>query len=191
MGATTPYGFPYPELNDTPNGPSAVQDLAVDVNDEFTRVDADIVAEVARLDNLLLGYAAPTQVGSGTLTVGGNGVTIMSVSIADPGFSYRIMASGSCGWGVIAGSVSGALFEVSTTIDSTVYSTNVLSKGYVLSHSITANFSQPTCHVPLKQSTDQTGAHTVRLIARNSGPSSYTIPAANTETSLTVWIVPV
>lgn len=135
----------------------------------------------------------PSQTGSGSLAVGGNGTAIMSVVIPDPGFPYQIHASSACGWGVVAGSVSGALFECSNTVDSTVYSTNVISKGYVLSHSITANFSQPTCHVPAKKyAATQTGSHTVRLIARNSngGASNYTIPASNLETVLNVRIVP-
>lgn len=133
---------------------------------------------------------APTQTGSGSLPVGGNGSVIMTVVIPDPGYSYAIAASGSCGWGVIAGSVAGALFECSTTLDSTVYSTGVISKGYVLSHSISANFSQTTCHITPKKSGSQSGAKTVRLMARNSGASSYTIPATNLETALAVRIVP-
>jgi len=133
---------------------------------------------------------APTQTGSGSLPVGGNGTPIMSVTIPDPGYPYYIVASGSCGWGVIAGSISGNLFECSTTIDSTVYTTNVISKGYVLSHSISANFSQPTCQVSPKKSASQSGSKTVRLMARNSGATSFTIPASNLETALAVRLVP-
>jgi hypothetical protein len=44
MGSTTPYGFPYPELTDAPNVPVDVQALAVDVNDEIIRLDAEIAA---------------------------------------------------------------------------------------------------------------------------------------------------
>lgn len=191
MPTTPNYALRYPSPGDTPDGPAQIEDLATDVDDEILRIDGDITTQVARIDELLLGYAAPTQVGSGSLTTGGNGVTIMSVVIADPGFSYRIKASGSCGWGVVAASVAAAVFETSITIDSAVYNTGVLSKGIALSHSTGGNFSQPTNHVPLKSSGDQTGAHTIRLIARNSGATSYTIPAASTETTLTVWIVPV
>jgi hypothetical protein len=191
MPTTSNYSLRYPALSDDPNIPEDMQNLATDVDDEILRVDADITAQVARLDELLLGYAAPTQVGSGTLSTGGNGVTIMSVSISDPGFPYRIKASGSIGWGIIAASTAAAVFEASITIDSAVYNVGVLAKGIVLSHSTGASFSQTTNHVPLKVSGDQTGAHTVRLIARNSGATSYTIPAASTETTLTVWLVPV
>jgi hypothetical protein len=42
MGATGVYGLPYPELGDTPNVPSDIQDLAEEVEDELVRVDADI-----------------------------------------------------------------------------------------------------------------------------------------------------
>lgn len=191
MATTANYNFPYPSVADTPDGPAQLEDLAVAVDTEILRVDADITTQVARLDELLLGYAAPTQVGSGTLATGGNGVTIMSVSISDPGFPYRIKASGSIGWGIIAGSTAAAVFEASITIDSAVYNVGVLAKGIMLSHSTGANFSQPTNHVALKTSGDQTGAHTVRLISRNSGATSYTIPAASTETTLTVWLIPV
>lgn len=49
MAATTPvYGFPYQELGDTPNGAALGQDLAEAIEDEITRVDADI----AKINNL-------------------------------------------------------------------------------------------------------------------------------------------
>lgn len=139
-------------------------------------------------DEILLD--TPTQTGSGTLAVGGNGVAIMSLVIPDPGYPYYISVAASCGWGVIAGAVASAVFECSTTLDSAVYNTGVIAKALTLSHSTTGNFSQTTCHVGSEKSGSQTAGHTVRLIARNSGPSSYTIPAANPETVLSVRIVP-
>ncbi len=190
MATTSNYSLPFPSLADTPDGPDQIEDLAVAVDTEILRVDADITTQVARLDELILGYAAPTQVGSGTLSVGGNGVTIMSVSISDPGFPYRIKASGSCGWGVIAGSVSAALLESSANLDSTVYTSGVISKGFAVSVSTGGSFSQNSCNVPRDKTGVLTGSHTIRLIVRNSGPSSYTIPAASQEVTLSVRVVP-
>lgn len=132
----------------------------------------------------------PTQTGSGTLTVGGNGVAIMSLVVPDPGWPWYAEVSGSCGWGVIAGSVSAAVFEASANLDSTVYTTGVISKAVALSVSTGASFSQTSCGVPKDKTASLTGSHTIRLIVRNSGPSSYTIPAANQEVTLSVRIVP-
>lgn len=184
MSSTPTYGYRYPALTDAPNVPLWVQNLAEDAEDETARIDANS----ATTNSLLLGYAAPTQLASGTLGTA-TSVTVMSVSISDPGFTYRIKASGSVGWGVVAGSIGGNLFECSITLDSTVYNTGVISKGFVLSHSISAGFSQPTCQVGMSVTGNQTGAHTMRLIARNSGATSYTIPAANLENTFTVCIV--
>lgn len=188
MPSTPTYGLPYPSLSDPPNGPAQFQALADEVEVELTRVDA----RIANGEQLTAGFAAPTQTGSGTLNVGGTGATIMSVAIADPGFSYYVIASGSLDWAVIAGASAGNLLEGSITIDSTTYNTNRLASGYSISHSLGAGFSQPTLHVAAKRSDAfgiLSGAHTIRLIARNSGATNMTIPASAPGTTLTVRIV--
>src|SRR5688572_18584145 len=103
MPTTPTYGLPYPQLSDPPDGPAQFQALADEVEVELTRVDA----RIASGEQLLAGFAAPTQTGSGTLSVGGTGATIMTVAIADPGFSYYIIAGGSIGWAVIAATSPG------------------------------------------------------------------------------------
>lgn len=192
MPSTPTYGFRYPALSDDPNVPEDIQFLADDVEDEIERVDADITTQTARSDGLISGYAAPTQTGSGSLTVGSTAI-IMTVSITDPGFSYYIVAGGSIGWAMSAATQPGNLFEGSVTIDSTVYNTNRLVGGFSVAHSLGAAFTQPTLMLPVKRSdafAAFTGAKTVRLIARNSGSATMTIPAAGIDTTLTVRIVP-
>lgn len=190
MGTTNTYALRYRDLSDTPDIPETSRFLAEDVEAELERIDAAAAAEITRLNDLLEGTAEPTQTGSGTLGVGGTGTTIKTVSIPDPGYAYYIFASGSCPWGVIAGSVSAAVFELAVTIDSTAYNSGVLTKGLALSVSTSASFSQATAHASPSRSASQTGAKTVRLIARNSGPSSYTIPATSLECTLHVRIAP-
>lgn len=187
---TTPiYGLPYPALSDPPNGPAQIQALAEGVESELQRIDATADTD----QSLLSGFTSPTQTGSGTLVVGGNGAVIMTVVIPNPGFQYYVVASASLGWAVTAGASPGNLLIASITLDSTVYSTNVLRWGFGVSHSLSAGFSQQTIHVSPWRSDGFgafSGSHTVRLIARYSGPaSSATIPAASSETSLFVRIV--
>jgi hypothetical protein len=188
MPSTPTYGLPYPSLSDPPNGPAQFQALADEVEVELTRIDA----RVDNAEDVNAGFAAPTQTGSGTLPAGGTGATIMTVSISDPGFSYYVIASGSLGWGMVAGAAPGNLLEGSITLDSTTYNVNRLVAGFSVAHSLSAGFSQSTLIVPAKRSDAFgafTGAHTVRLIARNSGASDMTITASGADTTLTVRIV--
>lgn len=189
MPSTTTYGFPYPSAGDAPNAPAQILALAQAVEDKIELVDADEAVQKA----LIQGYAPPAQTGSGTLTVGGNGLTVMTVAIADPGFAYNIIASGSIGWAMAGATLPGNLCEGAITIDSSVYNTGRLVAGYSVSTSIGAGFTQPTLIVPAKRSDSfgaLTGAHTVRLIARNTGSSNMTIAASGPDTTLTVRIVP-
>lgn len=188
MPVTPTYGIPYPSLSDAPDGPAQLEALADEVEVELTRLDA---ADVS-IRSLISGYAAPTQTGSGTLTTA-TAATIMTVSISSPGISYQIIAGGSIGWAMIGATLPGQLLEGAITVDSTTYNVNRIVAGFHISDSLGAGFSQSTLIVPRKRSDalgPYTGAHTVRLIARNSGANSMTIPAAGVDTSLTVQIVP-
>lgn len=188
MPSTPTYGIPYPSLSDPPNGPAQMQALALEVETEITRVDARIATD----ETLLAGFAPATQTGSGTLTVGGNGAVLASVVISDPGFSYHAVVSGSFGWSVIAATTPGQLIEGSITLNSTTYNSNRIVAGFQVSHSLGANFSQPTVILAQKR-TDAfgalTGANTIRLIARNTGSTNMNIPAAATDLTLMVRIV--
>lgn len=133
-----------------------------------------------------------TQAASGSLATGGNGVAVISVTIPDPGYSYRIVAGGSVGWAVIAATSPGNLFEGSVTVDSAVYNVGRLNGGYAVSDSLGAGFTQSTLHVPecRSDSTVYTGSHVVRLMARNTGITSFTLPASSVDTRMTVRLVP-
>lgn len=188
MAATPVYNFPYAALSDPPHGPNQQGALALAVEGKFVTVDAAI----ATVEDLLAGFSAPAQTGSGSLSSAAT-ATIMSVAIPDPGFAYHIIASGSIDWAMTAGAVPGHLFEGSITIDSLVYNVNRLRAGFASATSLTAGFTQSTLHVGEYRSDAYgafVGAKTVRLIARNSGTSGMTIPASSSATALSVRIVP-
>lgn len=187
MPSTPTYGLPYPSLSDSPNGPAQFQALANEVEVELTRIDARIATD----STLLAGFAPVAQTGSGGLAIGAS-LTVASLAISDPGFAYHIIAVGSCGWNIPIATAPGNLFEGAITVDSTVYNVNRISAGYVVSQSIGASFTQPTLFVPMKRSDSMgtlTGAHTVRLIVRNTGGTAFNIGAAGVDTSFMVRIV--
>lgn len=134
-------------------------------------------------------FASPTQTGSGTLSVGGTGATIMSVSVADPGYAYKLMVSGSLDWAVVAASSAGNQLVCAVTLDNTAYNAGVITQGFAISHSLGASFNQPTAQAAPDTTATLTGAHTIRLIARNSGGTSYTLPVS-AATNLSVTMVP-
>lgn len=187
MPSTPTYGIPYPSLSDSPNGPAQMQALALEVENEITRVDARIATD----ETLLAGFAPAAQVASGTLN-SAVAVTVASVVISDPGFSYHILVSGACGWSMTGASAPGNLFEGSITLDSATYNVNRIVGGFVVSHSLGAGFTQPTLILPVKRSDAfgaQTGAHTIRLIVRNSSAAQMNVTAAAVDTTLMVRIV--
>jgi hypothetical protein len=137
--------------------------------------------------------AAPTQLASGTLAVGGNGVVVYQLTVTDPGFPYWLEMAGAIGWGMVSATQPGNLIEASITIDSTVYNTNRNHNAYQISHSLGAGFTQPSCTVSPKNSAafgSFTGTHVARLIARNSGGASMTIPAAMADGYFNVRVIP-
>lgn len=191
MAATPTYGFPYPGTGDSPHGPNQLSALALAVEDKIELMDADRTL----IKELLKGYTPPAQTGSGTLATGGDGAVIKSVAIPDPGFAYHIIASGGMGWAMAAASVPGRLIECAITINSVVYTTNRITYGCSVSHSLGAGFSQPTVPLPMDRSDAmgaQTGAKTVNLIARNSASpaANMTIPSGGADIKLHVRIVP-
>lgn len=187
MPSTPTYGLPYPALSDSPNGPVQIKALADEVEVELTRIDARIATD----SSLLSGFAPVAQTGSGALAVGAS-LTVASLVVSDPGFAYHIVAVGSCGWTVTAAAAPGNLFEGAITIDSAVYNVNRISAGYIVSASIGASFTQGTLIVPMKRSDSMgtlTGAHTARLIVRNTGGTAFNVGAAGVDTSFMVRIV--
>jgi len=134
-------------------------------------------------------FDAPTQTGSGTLPVGGTGSTIMTVPVADPGYAYKLNVSGSLAWAVAAATTPGYLLQASVTLDNTAYNAGVISSGESVSHSTGAGFNQSSLTVAPDTTATLTGAHTIRLIARNSGSGNMTVPVS-TSTNLTVQLIP-
>lgn len=117
-----------------------------------------------------------------------------SVSVADPGFSYKLRTSGSLDWGMVNASQPDNPLSLSITLDNTAYNGGVINRGNAYSPNVAAG-NQPahTAITPTGHTAAQTGAHTVRLIARNSASSQpmviFALDTMNTS-SLTVELVP-
>lgn len=65
MGATTSYGFRYPELTDAPNGPLGFRNLAEDIEDELERIS--IVTPLAPPKGVI---GTASRITNGTLSTG-------------------------------------------------------------------------------------------------------------------------
>lgn len=116
-----------------------------------------------------------------------------SISVADPGFSYRLHASGSLDWAMVNANQPDQPLSCSVTLDSTDYATGCISRGNAYSPNSTAGQPAQTAIAPTAHTGVLTGAHTVRLHARNSSGTQAMIvraqDALNTN-SLTVVLVP-
>lgn len=69
MGLTPIYGFPYPGVSDSPNGPVQVQDLAEAVEAQLAVTDAAVAALNVQVPEAT-SYATSTQNTAGTTTSG-------------------------------------------------------------------------------------------------------------------------
>lgn len=69
MANTPVYGIPYPVLGDSPNGPSQMQALALEVETELVRID-NAVAAINGLDVAFSGSTADETFASGTFIPG-------------------------------------------------------------------------------------------------------------------------
>jgi hypothetical protein len=134
-------------------------------------------------------FDKPTQTGSGALASAAT-LVVMSVSVADPGYAYKLSVSGSADWAVVAAAAPDNLISASITLDSTTYNVGEIERGYQTSASIGAGFTQAIVVVSPTTSATLTGAHTIRLIVRNFSATGFTIPAASVATTLSVLLVP-
>lgn len=133
-------------------------------------------------------FDMPAQSASGTL-VPGVDVTCFSVSVADPGYSYKLRAVGTLGWSIPTANQPNLLIGAAITIDSTAFGTGEMRRGYMISASIGGNFTQPSVTAS-GNSAVQTGAHTVRMLVRNFSGINFNIPAAAVESGLSLELVP-
>jgi hypothetical protein len=136
-------------------------------------------------------FQKPAQIGSGNLASAGS-ATIMSVSVADPGFPYVIEAGGALDWAMLAATQPGQLLYGSVTLDSAVYNVGAISSNYEISESLGASFSQPGLVVEIGHTAVQSAgsAHTIRLFARNSGANTMVLPLNGPATNMTVKVIP-
>lgn len=133
-------------------------------------------------------FDMPAQSGSGNFA-GGAELTVTSLSVADPGYAYKLKVIGTVGWAIPTATQPNLLIGAGVTIDSTVLGTGEIRRGYQTSASIGASFTQPIV-VASGNSASQTGAHTLRLIVHNYSGINFNIPAAGAETGLSVELVP-
>lgn len=134
-------------------------------------------------------FTAGTQSGSGNILTGAS-LVMSTISVADPGYAYRLIVSGQLEWNISAASSPGNLISLSSTLDSAVYNVGEMRRAYMTSASIGGGFSQPTLAVSPTPTGSLTGAHDIRLIAHNFAAITVTAPAAAIGTGLTVELVP-
>jgi hypothetical protein len=115
-------------------------------------------------------FALPSVTANASIAVSAQHI-ISSLSVADPGFSYKLHVQGSADWAMVNGAVPDHPISLSTTVDQTQYDLGVISRGNSWSANTAGTVPQPTALAPLSTTGVLTGAHTVRLIARNSSGS--------------------
>lgn len=118
---------------------------------------------------------------------------IASVSVPDPLFAYKLRTAGAIDWGMINANQPNNPLSASITLDSTDFATSVITRANSFSMDRPANSASPTAIVPTGHTGVLTGAHTIRLHARNSASVQamrvFALDALNTS-SLTVEMVP-
>lgn len=92
-----------------------------------------------------------------------------SVSVPDPGFTYRLRCSGSIDWSMVNATQPNFPMSCTVNLDDTNWNGGIICYGSIYSASIAGTQTQSTCYAPTEHTADLTGAHTVRLIARNQG----------------------
>lgn len=138
-------------------------------------------------------FAPPAITSLASLAAGSQHIAA-SVSVADPGFTYKLRTSGSLDWGMVNALQPDNPISLSVTLDNTAYNGGVISRGNMYSPNVAAgNQPAPTAIAPTAHTAAQTGAHTVRLIARNSAGSQPMVifaPDTMNTSSLSVELVP-
>jgi hypothetical protein len=163
MAVTPNYSIPYPALTDAPNGPAQMQALA-------TQVDTSLAAVAAKKTQ-----AGLTEVwanGVSDISVLTTNTTLVSVTIADPGWPYKLRCSGQVdyyGYGTFtagAGPYCLGFVLLDSPTSGTVISQ---ANGFPQSSNATLDgFTTLIDRVHPNGSTSLTGAHTVYLVARGS-----------------------
>lgn len=137
-------------------------------------------------------FAMPSITPLNPLTPGGTGHIAASISVADPGFQYRLRCSGSLDWAMINASQPNHPISCTVTLDDTNWNGGIIAYGSTYSVSVLATQTQGTCYAPTEHTADLTGAHTIRLIGRNQavGQNMLIKTDAFRTTSLAVQLVP-
>lgn len=137
-------------------------------------------------------FAMPTITGLNPMAPGVQHIAA-SVSVADPGFGYRLRCSGSIDWAMVNATQPNHPISATVNMDDTNWNGGIISYGSAYSASVSAAQTQGTVFAPLEHTADLTGAHTIRLIARNQAVGQNMIvkpPDAFRTSSLAVLLVP-
>lgn len=137
-------------------------------------------------------FAMPGITAVNPLNAGAQSV-VASVSVPDPLFAYKLRVAGAIDWAMVNANRPNNPLSCSTTLDSTDFATNVISRGNAYSVDRAASQPSPTAMASAAHTAVLTGAHTVRLIARNSASVEpmrvFALDAMNTS-SLGVEMIP-
>lgn len=113
-------------------------------------------------------FAMPAITGLNPLTPASQHI-VAALSVADPGFTYRLHCSGSIDWTMVNASQPLQPISCTVNMDDTTWNGGIIAYGSTWSISNGALVTQPTVFAPTEHTADLTGAHTIRLIARNQG----------------------
>ena len=116
------------------------------------------------------------------------------MSVPDPLFQYKLRTTGALDWGMVNALQPDNPLSLSVTLDNTAYNGGVITRGNAYSPNVNAaNQPAHTAIAPVGHTGALTGAHTVRLIARNSAAVQAMIiltPDTMNTSSFTVEMVP-
>lgn len=120
----------------------------------------------------------PNQTGSGTLVAGGT-LVISSVTIADPGRSYKICTGGAVFMSRTLGAATASSIGLEVRLDNNAWSdVDYLTKGLMPTF-VDTNFSWSLVAPMRTGPSTYTGAHTLYLLAKNIIGVNQTIPAGD------------
>jgi hypothetical protein len=88
MGATTPYGFRFPQATAVPDVPVDMRNLAEDVNDKVVLVDQDIASQADAIAEAALGWV---PIASGTVDAVANWVIDATAAGKYPAGTFSMM----------------------------------------------------------------------------------------------------
>jgi hypothetical protein len=136
-------------------------------------------------------FSMPSPTATAALAPLTSGHVTASVSVPDPGFTYRLQCNGALSWAMNGPDQPEQPLSGTVTLDNTNWNGGIIAYSTAYSIAIPAGATQATNVLPTESTGDQTGAHTIRLIARNHGVVNMSILVDSFKsTALNVEMIP-